>query len=81
MRRRHGTSRSAPDHLQRFDLADWPAEGGNDFERYESAYHRWDAARDAWADERGWEGDETWWMASHAAIVAMPDEPWDPSKI
>ena len=70
-----------PSHLLEFDPANWPAEGADDAERYASSVALWQDARELWAEENNWEGDETWWAASHHAIVAMPDEPWDPSKI
>lgn len=69
--------------LARFRLEDWATGPGdaNDFYRYEAALHAWFAARDEWAESTGWKGDETWWMAAHEAIVAMPDEPWNPEAI
>jgi hypothetical protein len=73
--------RGVPSDLVVFDPDDWPAVGKNEAERYRSAVALWDAARDAWAEEHGWEGDEAWWAASHEAIASMPDEPWDESLI
>lgn len=79
MRRR--TPTDAPGHLTVFRLEDWIGEGRTDFERYEKAMHTWLAARRDFEEAAGWDGDPEWWAASHDAIVAMPDEPWDPSRI
>lgn len=74
-----------PAELATFVLEDWaepvdrPDPSG--FYRYSDALDRWIAARSAWEQETGWEGDLAWWQAQHDAIAAMPYEPWDPSLI
>ena len=79
MRRRPPSD--VPGRLVEFDPADWPGVGANEAERYVASMALWRDARDRWTEEHAWEGDEAWWAADHHATVAMPDEPWDPSKI
>lgn len=80
MKRR--SSSAGPAHLATFDVDAWaePTDRPG-FYRYERALHRWQVARAAWADGNGFEGDAAWWTGEHDAIVGMPDEPWDDSKV
>lgn len=80
MRRR--TSSIGLADLATFDLVRWedPTDPEG-FERYVRAMVRWREARDRWADETGFEGNEAWWDGMSEAIAGMPDEPWDPSKL
>lgn len=80
MKRR--TPSAVPEHFATFDLDRWadPADEPG-FDRYEAALHRWVAARDAWADEHGYAADDAWYAADHAALVAMPDAPWNADAI
>lgn len=73
MRRRPPSG--APARLLSFDPADWPAEN------YSDAAELWRTARDAWADANGWEGDPAWYEEEHRVAMAIPDEPFDWSKI